>query len=211
EGRQDSVRDEVCDEHPAAEVRTVPREHDGMDELLGEPDREEADRYQDDAEQRVDGAEVRALRSRVDREAKHEIRGIEEEEHEEENELVLAPQPPVTPRDLCPDRAGDEDEDAEDDALMDRDVTLEVGVWIALPEVNERLPGAGCEAGICRERDRDAEVEDPLRKPLVEVVGDDEEHEHERSGDERERDSGERRERYPVPPTHRRDCRRSRA
>src|SRR5689334_1895058 len=140
-----------------------------MDESLRQADRQEADGDQDDAEERVDGAEVRALRAGLDGEAQHEVGGVEEEEDEEEDELVLAPEPPVPPRDTRPDRAREEDEGAEDDPLVDGDVALEVRIRIALPEMPERLPGPGPEAGIGGERDRDVEVEDPLREALVGV------------------------------------------
>ena len=68
-----------------------------MDEVVGEPDREEADRDQRDAEERVDRAHVRPRRPRVDREAQHEVGRVEQEQDEEEHELVGAPRPPDAP------------------------------------------------------------------------------------------------------------------
>ena len=65
--------------------------------LLRQADREERDGDQHDAEERVDRAHVRACRARVDREAQHEVRAVEEEEDEEQHELVLAPRPPDAP------------------------------------------------------------------------------------------------------------------
>ena len=174
----------------------------GWMKLLREPDREEADRDQHDAEERVHRAEVRALRAGVDREAEHEVRRVEEEEHEEEHELVLAPEPPVPPRDLRPDRAGDQHERAEDHALVNADVALEVGVRVALPEMDERLPRAEPEAEVRRERDRDVEVEDALREALVGVGRRDEEDERERRRDEDERGRGERGQGYAIAPAH---------
>src|SRR5437764_1239548 len=87
-----------------------------IDPPLREPDREERDRDQHDAEQRVDRAEVRALRPVVDGEAEHEVRRVEEEQDEEERQLLLAPEPPVPPGDLRPDRTGRERQHPEDHA-----------------------------------------------------------------------------------------------
>src|SRR5437868_13759610 len=119
-----------------------------MDELLREPDRGEADRDEDNTEEGIHRTQSRALRPRVDREAEHEIRAVEEVEDEEQHELVLAPDPPVPPRDLGPDRAGEQDHGAEDDPLVDTDVALEVGARVALPKVTQRLPRAAPEARI---------------------------------------------------------------
>ena len=103
------------------------RVNDGrVDDVLGEPDGEEADRHEHDPEERVHGGDVRAPRPLLDREAEHEVGRVEEEEDEEEHELVLAPEPPVAPRGLGPDGAGGERERAEDRALVDGDVALEV-------------------------------------------------------------------------------------
>ena len=172
----------------------MPREDDRVDEVLGEPDREEAHRDQDDAEERVDGAEVRPRRPVLDREPEHEVRAVEEKEDEEEHELVLAPEPPVAPRDLRPDRARQERERAEDDAEVNRHVALEVGAGPPLPEMEEGLPAAPAEADVGGQRDRDVEVEDSLREALIGVVGDDEEDERDARGHERERCGGERRQ-----------------
>jgi hypothetical protein len=114
-----------------------------------------------------------------------------------QHELVLAPEPPVAPGDLRPDRAGEQDEAPEDHALVHADVALEVGVRVALPEVAKRLPRAADEAGVRGERDRDVEVEDPLREALVGVVRRDEEDERERRRHEGEGGGGERRQRDP--------------
>src|SRR5207247_3434607 len=97
-----------------------------MDEPCRQADREDAHWHERDAEQRVDGAEVCPARSWWNREAQHEVRRVEEEQHEEENELVLMPFPPVAPPVACPDRARNESERPEDDTLVNRDVALEV-------------------------------------------------------------------------------------
>src|SRR5205823_14115982 len=49
----------------------------------------------------------------------------------------------------------------------DRDVALEVGALVALPEHAQRLPCPPAEARVRGERDRDVEVEDPLREALI--------------------------------------------
>src|SRR5439155_12585928 len=123
-------------------------------------------------------------------------------QHEEQHQLVLAPKPPVPPRVLRPDRSGDEHEHAEDHALVDRDVALEVGVRVALPEMEERFPRAEPEAEIRRERDRHMEVEDPLREPEELIVRRDEEHERERRSHENERRGGKRGQRNAVRLSH---------
>ena len=146
------------------EVKTT-----GWMKLLREPDREERDRDQHDAEERIDRAHARARHARLDREAEHEVRAVEEEQHEEEHELVLAPRPPDAPRGLRPDRAGDERQRAEDHALVDRDVALEVGALVARAQVPKRLPRPPAEARVRRQRDRHVEVEDALREALVGV------------------------------------------
>src|SRR5207248_10873193 len=108
-----------------------------VDEVVREPDGHEADRDQRDAEERVHGREVRATRTGFHREAEHEVRGVEEEEDEEEDELVGAPDPPVAPGDLGPDRTGYQGQGPEDHALVDGDVAFEVGSVTPLPEVQE--------------------------------------------------------------------------
>src|SRR5581483_6291103 len=158
------LRDTVRDEDPAAEVRAVAREYDRVDQVLREPDRGKADGDEHDAEERVHRAQVCPLRAGLEREAEHEVRAVEEEEDKEEHELVLAPQPPMTPRDPGPDRAGQEDERPEDETLVDADVALEVGALVPLREMPERLPRAAREARVRRDRDRDVEVEASLRE-----------------------------------------------
>jgi hypothetical protein len=58
---------------------------------------------------------------------------------------------------------------------VDGDVALEVGVRVAPPQVEERLPRPEPEAKVRRQRDRDVEVEDALGEALVGVVRRDEE------------------------------------
>src|SRR5438046_1655075 len=140
------LRDAVRDEDPAAEVRAVQGEDLRVEVRLREPDRGEADRNQDDAEERVHRAQVRALRAGIDREAEHEVRAVEEKEDEEQDKLVLAPDPPAPPGDLRPDRARNEHHRPEDQALVDADIACEAGARIALPEVPERLPRTASEA-----------------------------------------------------------------
>ena len=125
----------------------------------------------------------------IDRVAQHEVRAVEEEENEEQHELVLAPRPPHAPRRTRPDRAGDERQRAEDDALVDRDVALEVGALVARAQIAQRLPRAPAEARVRRERDRHVEVEDPLREALVGVGRRVEEDERDRRA-ERDRRQG---------------------
>src|SRR5204863_507154 len=87
------------------------------------------------------------------------------DEHDvEEDELALAPQPPVAPRDLRPQRTGEQCQHAEDDALVDGDVAFEVGSGLAFPKVAEGLPRPPAEEGVGGQRDRDVYVEDPLRE-----------------------------------------------
>jgi hypothetical protein len=50
---------------------------------------------------------------------------------------------------------------------MDRDVALEVGTGCALPEDEQRLPGAPAEARVRRERNRNVEVEDLLVEAVL--------------------------------------------
>ena len=182
-------RDAEREELRAGHLRPVRVEHDRMDELLRQPDREERDRDQHDAEQRVDRAHVRARAPRLEREAQHEVRAVEEEEHEEQHELVLAPRPPHAPRRARPDRAGQQRQRAEDHALVDRDVALEVGALVALPEHAQRLPGAPAEAGVGGQGDRHVEVEDPLREALVGVGRGVEEDQRDRGAEQHDRQS----------------------
>src|SRR5262249_47664413 len=136
------LRDAVRDEDPAAEAgAAIEVEHLGVSEGLREPDRRKADRDEDNAEERIHRAQIRPLRAGIDGEPEHEVRAVEEVEDEEEHELVLAPEPPVSPRDLGPDRTGQEHERPEDQPLVDADVALEIGARIALPKMPQRLPG----------------------------------------------------------------------
>src|SRR5262249_60137670 len=97
----------------------------------------------------------------------HEVRAVEEEQHKEEDELVLLPLPPVAPAKTRPDRACDERERAEDDAEVYGNVALEVGALVPLPQVSQRLPAAPAKARVRSERDRDVEVEDLLVEPVL--------------------------------------------
>src|SRR5215210_165663 len=108
EREQPGPRDTEGQEHRARHLRPVAREHGRVDEVVREADREPADGDQDDAEERVDRAHVRARRPRVDRVAEHEVRRVEEEQDQERHELVRAPRPPDAPRGASPDRARDE-------------------------------------------------------------------------------------------------------
>jgi hypothetical protein len=173
----------------ARHLRPVAVERDRVDVLVGEANGEEADRDQDDAEQRVDGAEVGPVRPGLDRVAEHEVRRVEEEEHEEQHQLALAPQPPVPPAELRPERACEQRHRAEDHAQMDGDVALQVGAGLPLPQVHEPLPGAPAEARVRGERDRHVEVEDLLVEAVL-VDGRVEEHERDRR---RHQHGGERR------------------
>ena len=95
----------------------------------------------------------------------------------------------------------------EDQPLVDADVARQVGARVALPQVPQRLPRAADEACVRGERDRDVEVEDPLREALVGVVRRDEEDERECRRDEHERAHRERGQGDAAQATHGRDCR----
>ena len=166
-----------------------------MDQLVRQPDRQEADRDQDDAEERIDSAHVRPRRAGLDRVTQHEVGAVEEEENEEEHELALAPEPPVPPRDLGPERAREQRQRSEDDALVDRDVALEVGARLSLPEVAKRLPRAPAEEGVRGQRDWHVDVEDPLREPLIGVRRYVEKNQRNRGRDQHPGERGEHRER----------------
>jgi len=99
----------------------------------------------------------------------------------------------VTPAVTRPDRAGDERQRTEDHALVDRDVALEIGVVVPLPQNPERLPSAPGKAGVRRQGDADVEVEDLLVQ-AVGVHGGVEEDERDRRDDQRKGEQGERRE-----------------
>src|ERR1700730_4230807 len=86
---------------------------------------------------------------------------------------------------------------------MDRDVALEVGVRVALPEMDEPFPRAKPECEIGGERNRNVEVEDLLREAEKRGVGRNKEGEHERRHHEHERGRGERGQRYAMRPSHR--------
>ena len=101
------------------------------------------------------------------------------------------PFPPVAPAVARPDRPRHQRERAEDDALVNRDIALEVGVLVALPEHAQRLPAAPGEAGVRGESDADVEVEDLLVQP-VRVHGRVEEDQRDRGGDQGEGERGER-------------------
>ena len=73
----------------------------------------------------------------------------------------------MTPADLRPEGAGDEREQPEDDALVDRDVALEIRARLSLPEVEEALPGTPAEADVGGQRHRNVEIEDLLVQPVL--------------------------------------------
>src|SRR6188472_3553001 len=78
---------------------------------------------------------------------------------------------------------------------MNRGIALEVGAGCPLPEVEKRLGGAPREAGVSGQRNRDVDVEDLLREPLVGIDRRVEEHQRERrrhEDDGRDRKRGKR-------------------
>src|SRR4029450_13250410 len=97
--------------------------------------------------------EARAPRAFLDREAEHEVRGIEEEQDEEEHQLVRVPGPPDAPRGLRPDRPRDQGQSAEDRPLVDADIALEVVALVTLPQVEQRLQRTPPEPRVCRQGD----------------------------------------------------------
>src|SRR4051794_33277929 len=141
-----------------------------MDEVRGEADGEEADRDQDDPEQREHGGHPRPRDTGRDGLPQHEVGRVEEKDDEEEHELVLAPRPPDSPRDARPDRAGEQRERAEDRPDVDGDGALDVVALDAGGEQSQGLPPCDCEAPVRRERDRHVQVEDPLAEALIGVV-----------------------------------------
>src|SRR5262245_37769599 len=165
-----------------------------MDEVRGKPDREEAHRDERNAEEGVDRRRARPAWAVLEREPQHEVRAVEEEEHEEEHELVRAPRPPDTPRGASPDRAGDQRERAEDGPLVDGDVAFEVVPLVATPQEEQRLDRSEPEAEVRRESDRDVDVEDALRDPLIRVLRRDDEREDESEPHGERSDPGESRE-----------------
>ena len=104
-----------------------------MDEVFGEPDRQERDRDQHDAEQGVDRRDAGPAGTVGQREAEHEVGRVEEEEHQEEHQL-RSPQLHQTPHDVCPDRAGDEGERPEDRPHVHGGVALQVEARFSRPE-----------------------------------------------------------------------------
>ena len=74
---------------------------------------------------------------------------------------------------------------------MDRDVALEVVPLVAAPEEEERLHRSEAEAEVRGQRDRHVDVEDPLRDPLVRVLGSDDEREHQREAHGERSEPGE--------------------
>src|SRR4029453_16514231 len=111
---------------------------------------------------------------------------------------TLTPGPPDSPRDLGPDRAGDESEQSEDHADGDRRVALEIRSLIAFPEEPERFPGRPPEAGVRRQGDGDMDVEDPLARPLIRVLRGPEQRKAE-PGDEQHRRGERKDDRAAIP------------
>src|SRR6185503_17645733 len=124
--------------------------------------------------------------------AEHEVRRVEEEQDEERDELVRAPGPPDPPRGSRPDRAGDQRQRAEDDALVDRRVALEVGAGGARAQMRQGLPGAPTEARVRGQRNRDVDVEDLLGQSLVGVQRGVEEDQRDRAAEHDDGAPGER-------------------
>src|SRR3954453_9317349 len=106
----------------------------------------------------------------------------------------------MTPRDPGPNRTGQKGQRAEDDALVDRRVALQIRAWRSLPEVQERLAGAPGEARVRRERERHVDVEDLLREALVGVDRRVEEDEHQRRPHEQDGRARERGQRQMTEP-----------
>src|SRR4029453_6404757 len=96
-----------------------------------------------------------------------EVRRVKEEKPEEEDELPLAPEPPVSPAELRPERAGEQRHRAEDDAEVEGVVPRQTPPGLALPQMDEPLPGAPPETRVGGQRDRDVEVEDLLVEAVL--------------------------------------------
>ena len=148
-------------------------ERDRVDVVVGEPDREEADRDQDDAEQRVDRARGSpACGPVLDREAQHEVGRVEEEEDEEEHELRSLHEPPDAPAGSSPRSSRSAASSRRRSRRGGSRRSTRGRSARAAPSTGaQRLPRAPAEARVRGQGDRDVEVEDLLREALVRVLG----------------------------------------
>ena len=167
------------------------RERARVDERLGRPDRHEVERDEraggDREDRRVAGLPL-AVRDRV---AQRVVGRVEEEDDQEADQRRLVPDPPLPPRRLRPDRAGDQHRDAEDDRRVDRDVGAGVVDRVAAAEVADRVDAADDEAAEGDDRERHVQVEDLLDEALVGLVRRVEEDEREAGPDQQGREQSE--------------------
>ena len=155
--------------HVTRQVAAGGVEHARVDQRVGEPHGHEVQRHERAGDDREDGGVARLALRVLDREAQRLVGRVEQEHDQERDERRLVPHPPLAPRGLRPDRAGEQRADAEDQRQVDRDVGAQVVPRVAGAQVLDRADPADHEAAERHDRQRHVHVEDLLREALVGV------------------------------------------
>jgi hypothetical protein len=169
--------------HRGGQVAALQREHARVHVVLGQTHRDEIERHKRGGDER-EHARVASLTFRIlDGEAQRLVGGKEEHDDQERDERRLAPDPPVPPGRLGPDRAGDQCADPEDERHVNGNVGAHIPAPIARAQVPDRHHAAEDEPAQRHDGQRYVDVEDLLHEALVGVERGIEEHQRERGGD----------------------------
>ncbi len=192
-------RDEERERHRAREVRGA-AEHARVQVLGREAHGDEVHRHERAGGDREHRGVARLALGVLDREAQRLVGRVEQEHDQVGDERRLVPHPPVPPRALRPDRAGDQRREGEDQAHVDRDVGAEVPARIAGAQVLDREQAAEHEPAQRDDRERHVDVEDLLQEALFGFQRRVEEDERERGRDRDDRRDAQRAQAFAVGP-----------
>src|SRR4029450_12777938 len=164
---------------------------------LEQADRDANHRDVEHADDADDGGVARGRVVVAAERAQHQIADVDRPQDDGHGEARI-PRPPDAPDRARPDRAGDEDQRAEQDAHLGRGVGQTVGGRGGPPQVDRARAGDDEEAEERGPRDRDVEIEDALHDPHLRLGRYDDEDHPLRQGDGDERGPGQQR----VQPAH---------
>src|SRR5664280_3727735 len=132
--RHGDQRDQERERHRAGQVGGA-AEHPRMQVGGRQPHRDEVHRHERARRDREHGRVAGLALGVLDGEAQRLVGGVEQEDDQEGHQRGLVPHPPVSPRALGPDRAGDQRAHGEDQAHVDGHVGAHVPARVARAQV----------------------------------------------------------------------------